>query len=158
MSHPLELSTPYNFPPMSVSYNHLAGVLKTHARGRPLHVLFCPGMGGSKDPDEFYGLWQNLNIRFASWTSFARSGGSSVEYNEADIALHPGGRPLVLGDSIERLLALVRTYHQADHVLSVGFFRWRVPDLAGCAGNGGGALPLAAIGLIPCHGSLHVRR
>ena len=106
---------------MSVTMSHLAGVLKTHARGRPLHVIFCPGMGGSTHHDQFYRLWQGLNVRFASWTSFAAGGGSYIEYDDADISLHPGGRPLVLGDSIERLLTLMRTYHQADHVLLVGF-------------------------------------
>ena len=106
---------------MSVTYHHLASVLKKHAGGRPLHVVFCPGMGGGADPDAFYSLWQNLNVRFTSWTSFADRGGDFVQYDVADIALHPGGRPLVVGDSIQRLMALVRTYHHADHVLLVGF-------------------------------------
>jgi hypothetical protein len=106
---------------MSVTYRHLATVLKKHADGRPMHVVFCPGMGGSNDPDAFFTLWQSLNVRFASWNSFAAKGQEYIEYNDADIALHPGGRPLVLGDSIQRLVALVRTYHHADHVLLVGF-------------------------------------
>ena len=121
--HPQNLSTsPPPQPSMSVNYHNLAGVLKTHARGRPLHVIFCPGMGGSgENQDDFYTLWQSLHIHFASWKSFAAGGSSFIQYNHEDTSLHPGGRPLVLGDSIERLLALVRTYHHADHVLLVGF-------------------------------------
>jgi hypothetical protein len=78
-------------------------------------------MGGRTHADEFYSLWQGLNVRFASWTSFAVKGQEYIEYDKEDVAVHPGGRPLVKGGSIERLLTLMRTFDQAHHVLLVGF-------------------------------------
>ena len=99
---------------------NLSMVLNTHARGLPMNIIFCPGMGGRTDCDAFYRLWQGVHLQFASWTSFAEIGDEYVEY-DGDGGLHPGGRPGIIGDSIGRLLALIRTFSKDEHVLLVGF-------------------------------------
>ena len=106
---------------MAFSMAHLGRVLKTHARGQPMNIIFCPGMGGGGHADAFLHLWQGVHLQFASWTSFAAGGQEYVEYDNSDVALHPGGRPVIIGDSIGRLLALIRTFSKDEHVLLVGF-------------------------------------
>ena len=75
-----------------------------------VHVIFVPGMGsGKRHSDQAYTLWQQLNVWFESWTTFARGGQDFTSYvPEIAPKLHPGGLPVLSTEKKEELKDMVR--------------------------------------------------
>lgn len=94
---------------------------KLGRRNERVHVIFCPGMGnGARHENKFYRFWQELNLYYEDWTTFAEGGQVFTEY-EAEEAprQHPAGLPRVKADEQQRLQDLVS--QSSAPVLLVGF-------------------------------------
>ncbi|CAE8680920.1 unnamed protein product [Polarella glacialis] len=83
-------------------------------QGRPVKVIFAPGLGGKFHPTQAWNLLGTLGVRCDNWSVFPHEGAGGqtfCDYDKKDTFLVPGGRsvlkPLMLRWYKNQIMAAV---------------------------------------------------